>query len=191
MEKKKQEEAMAKAKLLREKSRNRLRSESMDMSLPGTVSVSNRKAIIRTSKALAGTALQRGDRVKIAGTIYTIPEDEKFQFENTTITLDRPYEGETKDGLVIFKVVEMEVGEATPGFMKGTLSWAQHEKKKNEELSRTESFFGYTMTWGEIIPLLGRCDLSKTKEQYWDEIPETYATKETCGFRDRGQRLWL
>eukprot|EP00948_MAST-09A_sp_MAST-9A-sp1_P000985 g985.t1 len=173
-------EAREKAKQLKARSQaSRLRSESAVMLLPGKVHVIKGKSIVGTSEILAGISLQRGDQVQIKHVKYKISTDENAVFNDKQITLDRVYEGNTDDSAKIEKVVELEVGDGVPSYMRGTMSWEEHQKAKKKELDNVVRFCGYQMTWGDIIPLLGKGPLNKTKEQYWDEVPEEFALTQT------------
>ena len=64
-----------------------------------------------------------------------------------------------------------------------------------QQIQKSESFFGYTIMWADVIPMLGTepKDLHQTKEQWYEKVTSMFAARKTfkylCGLKPVAKEL--
>jgi hypothetical protein len=151
--------------------------------LPGSIAVEGGSKVIKTTEVLAGALVQRFNRIRIGkakangdeGNLYWISKDEGDAFNETEITLRRPYNDWTNPNCRIYLVL----GER--GEEKEEEVVVEKEELREEEAKRFQRFFGYKIYWRDVIPMLGEepKDLHQTKEMWYENVPSLFAAKKT------------
>ena len=189
-EKKRQEllaekEAAAKteAKAKRRAARPKTPEEPDMQRLPGSVAVEGGSKILKTTEPLAGTFLQRFNRIRIGkakpdgneDNLYWLSKDEADPFNETEISLAGPYNDWSNPNNRIYLVL----GER--GEEKEVEIVVEKEELREDEAKKFSKFFNYKIYWRDVIPMLGEepTDLHQTKELWYDKVPSAFAAKKT------------
>ena len=142
-----------------------------------------RLTVIITSEVLAGVPLDRQSRIRIGkkkadgslDNLYWLspnPEDVFGGEDGKTLTLKRPYNDWAEAALRIYLCLNELALEPEEEVVQG-------DEIKEDELDKKEKWFGYSMMWIDIIPMLGTepLDLHQTKEIWYPLVTCEFAAK--------------
>jgi len=104
-------------------------------------------------------------------------------FEETEFTLTAPYEGSAGIDFCVDKITHIAQSEAEK--QKSILQKLKNEElekkrkaKAEEEGRRTEKFFGYSVKWSTLLPLLGSSTINMKQQDFKSSVTVDFAIKE-------------
>lgn len=127
--------------------------------------------------------LRVGDFVRLNETVLLqLSEDPEDPFEPDHLTLKEPFPGTSLFRVLLQRVVVKELSEKEKE--KSILQKQKEEQAEKlrkarleEELRQTESFFGFTMSWRELVPMLGTGPLHPRQQDFWDQVTMQFAIR--------------
>ncbi|GBG32043.1 Hypothetical Protein FCC1311_082682 [Hondaea fermentalgiana] len=117
-----------------------------------------------------GDFIRLDDRV-----LLELSDDPEDPFEPDYLTLKEPFPKPSMEHVRIQRVVVMELSEKEKE--KSLLQKQKQEQAEKlrkarleEEMRKTETFFEFTMSWRELVPMLGTGPLHPRQQDFWDQV---------------------